>query len=189
MRHLIASRAGRRASVLALAAVPALASAATGSSTIRIPLEPMPRVSVAAVEGTRAFVAISVKGTRVRSYVCDGTLKRDPTIATWFKGRWDRNGRLRLRRHGHTLELSAVDEHGRIRGALDGEHAFTAEPARDPAAGLFRGRGDGLRATWIILPDRRKRGTFVPTRPPKCRIVAVLDADGTVRYVSTCAGA
>jgi hypothetical protein len=117
--------------------------------------------------------------------VCDGTLKRDPTISTWFRHRWDGRSRLTLRADGHTLEIDAVDQAGRVTGRLDGTHAFRAKATRAPA-GLFKGRGGRIRATWIILPNLRKRGTFIPTRPPKCRMVLVTSSSGQQQWVSVC---
>ena len=153
-------------------ALPLLLAAAS------IPLTPLPNARVGEVQGTRAFVAVSVDHGRVRVYVCDGTLKRDATIATWFKGRWDGRSPLTLKANGHTLRLRGAT------GSFDG-HAFRVKLAKNPA-GLWDGRDGKLRTTWIVLANRRMRGTFVPTRPPRCRVVAVTGPNGDVRYVSTC---
>jgi hypothetical protein len=171
-------------SLLVLAAVAACASSASGSREIRIPLKPLPDVSVGRVEGTRAFVAVSVHGHRLRVYVCDGTRRRDPTISVWFGRRWDGRSPVRLRRNGHTLSIDAVGADGRITGRLDGTHAFTADPA-DAPAGLFKGHRGRRRETWIVLPGLQKRGTMIPTRKA-CRFVLVTGPNGTQQWVSIC---
>jgi hypothetical protein len=158
-----------------LLAVPAASAAAP----TRIPLEPLPQTSVGRVDGTRAFIGVSLRGDRLRVYACDGTLKRDPTISVWFRSRWDGRSLLVLRRDGHTLRLRPS-----LRGRLDG-HAFRTRRATMPA-GLFRGRHKRLRTTWIVLRNGHKRGTFVPTRPPKCRVVLVTGSNGQQQWVSVC---
>ncbi len=145
-----------------------------------LPLTPLPGARVGEVQGTRAFVAVSLDHGRVRVYVCDGTLERDATLATWFKGRWDGHRPLVLKAGGHTLRLRGAT------GSVDG-HAFRVRRAKRPA-GLWDGRCGRFRTTWIALPGGRLRGTFVPTRPPKCRVITVTGPNGDVRYVSTCGG-
>ena len=147
-------------------------------AAVTVPLTPLPDARVGEVQGTRAFVAVSVDHGRVRVYVCDGTLKRDPTIATWFKGRWDGRGPLTLKAGGHTLRLRGS------KGSVDG-HAFRLRRAKAPA-GLWDGRRGKFRATWIVLSPKRMRGTFVNPRPPKCRVIAVTGPNGDVRYVTSC---
>ena len=142
---------------------------------LRIPLDPLPQASVGRVAGTGAFVAVSREGGRLRVYVCDGTLKRDARTSVWFRGR---AGARTLRSGGHTLTLDGN------RGRFDGR-PFTLRRAQAPA-GLFQGTTDGTTATWIVLPDRAKRGTFVPTRPPKCRVVLVTNSSGQQQWVSVC---
>jgi hypothetical protein len=164
---------------LALAVALVAAAPAAAGPRIHIPLEPLPATSVGRVDGTRAFIAASLRGDRLRVYVCDGTLRRDPTISTWFRHRWDARHALVLRRGGHTLRLRPD-----LSGRLDG-HAFRLRGATMPA-GLFRGRHEGLRTTWIVLRNGRKRGTFIPTRPPRCRVVLVTGSNGQAQYVTIC---
>jgi hypothetical protein len=152
---------------------------ASAAARTRIPLEPLPETSVGRVAGTRAFIAISLRGDRLRAYVCDGTLERDPTISTWFRSRWVGRTPLTLRRGGHTLRVTPG-----LRGRLDG-HRFRTR-AVDAPAGLFRGRHKRLRTTWIVLRNGHKRGTFVPTRPPKCRFVLVTSSNGQQQWVTVC---
>lgn len=155
-----------------------LAAAPAASARTRIELAPLPETSVGRVTGTSAFIGISLRGDRLRAYVCDGTLKRDPTISTWFRSRWDGRSPLTLRRDGHTLRLRAG-----LRGRLDG-HRFRTRRATMPA-GLFRGRHKRLRATWIVLASGKKRGTIVSTRKP-CRFVLVTGPNGQQQWVSVC---
>jgi hypothetical protein len=175
-----------RRSVLVILVVSAAAAwaAAAEAFTTRITLEPLPGVSAGRVEGTRAFIALSLKGDRLRVYVCDGKLKRDPTISTWFKGRWDGRSALTLRAGGHTLDIDPVGDDSRVTGHLDGTRAFTVRPVKSPA-GLFKGREGRIAATWIILPGREKRGTMVSTRKP-CRFVLVTGPNGQQQWVSVC---
>jgi hypothetical protein len=168
---------------VALAAL-TLAGTASAAPAHRIPLSPLPDASVGRVDGTRAFIALSVKDGKLRVYVCDGTLKRDPTISTWFRHRWDGRRALTVRAGGHTLKIDATRRDGRITGRLDGAR-FTATAAKG-LAGLFKGRDATLRTTWIVLPGRAKRGTFIPTRPPKCRFVQVTTSSGQLQWVSVC---
>ena len=164
---------------LALAIAFVAAAPAAAAPPVRIPLEPLPETSVGRVDGTSAFIAISLRGERLRAYVCDGTLTRDPTISTWFRARWDGERPLTLRRGGHTLRVTP-----RLRGRFDG-HRFRTR-AVDAPAGLWRGRHERLRTTWIVLRNGKKRGTFIPTRPPKCRFVLVTGPNGQQQWVSVC---
>ena len=167
----------------ALAAL-ALACTASAAPVNRIPLSPLPDASVGRVAGSRAFIALSVKDGKLRVYVCDGTLKRDATISTWFRHHWDGRRALTVRAGGHTLKIAAVRRDGRITGRLDGAR-FTAKAAKG-LAGLFKGRDTQLRTTWIVLPSHAKRGTFIPTRPPKCRVVLVTGSSGQQQWVTVC---
>jgi hypothetical protein len=160
-----------------------LALSLTALSLVHVVSAPLPHVSAGRVSGTRAYVALSLDHGRLRAYVCDGTPRREPTVARWLRGRWDGHSPLTLRGGRVVLRIERVAR-GRVRGRVGG-HRFTARPAHG-AAGLFDGRGDGVRATWIALDRRHIRGTFVPARPPRCKVVAVTAADGSVRYVSTC---
>jgi hypothetical protein len=110
--------------------------------------------------------------------VCDGTLKSDPTISVWFKRPHGDGSAVTLRRQGHVLRLR-----GRT-GSLDG-HAFRLRPAKG-VAGLFKGRHGRMRVTWIVLRNGHKRGTFIPTRPPKCRFVLVTGPNGGQQWVQVC---
>jgi hypothetical protein len=161
---------------------------ADAAKPLRIVGRPLPAVSAGRVPGTRAFVALSRSRGRLRAYICDGTLKRRPTVARWLRARWDGRSPLMVASGRVTLRIEGAGGHGRIRGhvVIAGRaHAFTARRVSVPA-GLYDGRTRGIRATWIALDQKHLRGTFVPTRPPRCRIVVVTASDGTARYVSIC---
>ena len=121
-------------------------------------------------------------------YVCDGTSRRAATISQWFRGSWDRRAPVTLRAGGRTLRLRPPGPDGRISGRLiqDGtSNTFTVTPATGPA-GLYDIRRGSLRATWVMLPDRRVRGVMIDPRPRKCRPVQVTLADGTTQIVTVC---
>ena len=139
------------------------------------PVTELPNASVGRVEGTRAFIALSVSGDRVRVYVCDGTPTRRATVSQWFKGRWDGRSPLRLRAGGHVLRIESART-----GQFDGKR-FRVRPATG-AAGVFERTKQPLAGAWIALDERRVRGTFVPTRPPK-RCFPVQQADGSTLIV------
>jgi len=143
-----------------------------------LPLTPLPDARVGPVNGTRAFVAVSLDQGRVRVYVCDGTVRRDPTVSAWFTGRWNGRARLTLKAGGHTLTLRGTT------GSFDG-HAFRLRRAKPPA-GLWDGRHGKERATWIVDNAGRIRGAMVSPRPRKCRPVLVTSSNGTQQYVTVC---
>ena len=60
------------------------------------PVVTLPNTSVGRVEGTQAFIGLSLDGDRLRVYVCNGTAKRKATLSQWFKGRWDGRAALTL---------------------------------------------------------------------------------------------
>jgi hypothetical protein len=157
---------------------------ASVSDDVRIRLNPLPGAHVGRVDGTRAFIAVSLQNGRLRVYICDGTLRRDPTISTWFRSRWGGRKALTLHSDGHTLRLRPVAQDGSIAGRLDRAHRFRVKPAHTPA-GLFKGRKGRLRTTWVVLPGLHKRGTFIPTRPPRCRVVLVSTSSGST-WVTVC---
>ena len=169
------------------AAAPA---APTADRAAPLRLKAVSNSQVGRVDGTRAFIAVSFDGRRVRVYVCDGTLKRRATIAQWFSARWDGGTPLRLVRNGITVRLDPVAAEGRISGeltAFSGPHSFTVEPASGPA-GLYDGRAGRARDTWIVQPDGSLRGAMACPRPPRrrCRVVVVTMANGETREEVRC---
>jgi hypothetical protein len=157
-------------------------------------MKALPDSQVGRVAGTRAYIAASYDGKRLRVYVCDGTRERKATISQWFKARWDGRTPLTLVRNGIELKLDPVDADGRITGeltAFSGPHAFAVEPASGPA-GLYDGtdtRGrDSVRSTWIVLADGSIRGAMACPRPPRlrCRVVTVTLTNGQTREEVRC---
>ena len=158
---------------------------------------------VGTVSGTRAFVAIVERGSRVTAYVC-----YSGRIAQWFDGTVSA-GRSKITSSGGYV-LQVRFGHGRATGSLrfpgkaGALHHFTAASDARPA-GLWRGAktvdGKTFVGGWIILPDGRQRGEILlgstdvgspilnaddpkvpgsdPKEPPKCAcaviaIIAVL---------------
>jgi hypothetical protein len=56
--------------------------------------------------------------------------------------------------------------------------------ATQPGEPAWLREHDGAR--WVVLADGSVRGTFVLTRPPKCRFVLVTSSNGTQQWVSVC---
>jgi hypothetical protein len=142
--------------------------------------------------GTRAYIALSFDGKRLRIYVCDGHGRRVATISKWLTGRWDGGSPIMLVRDGVEVRIDQLHDDGRISGtvrAFSGPHPFTVEPATGPA-GLYDGidRTNKLRATWIVRPDRSIRGNIIPTRPPRrvCRMHTFILSDGTTTERVVC---
>ncbi len=152
---------------------------------------------VGTVSGTRAFVAVVERGSRVTAYVCDSR-----RIAQWFEGTVSA-GRSRITsRGGYVLQVRF--RHGAATGSLrfpgkrGALHHFTAASAARPA-GLWRGSktvdGTTFVGGWILLPDGRQRGEILsgstdvgspilnaddpkvpvsdPKEPPKCACVVI----------------
>jgi hypothetical protein len=173
----------------------AAAGPAAGPTADPVRLKLLPNSKVGRVAGTRAYIALSFDGRRLRAYVCDGTRGRPGTISQWLDARWDGHSPITLRRNGIEVRIDAVHADGRVTGrltAFSGPHAFTVEPASGPA-GLYDGTDSArphhrLRATWIVLADRSIRGAFACPRPPKkrCRVVTVTLADGTSQEQVRC---
>ena len=157
----------------------------------------VPRLGyVGRVPGTKAFVGVVVRGTRVTAYVCDGR-----TLARWFEGTV-RDERARLRsKSGGRLTLKVVSAR-RARGVLrlpgSKRHRFAAAAARG-RAGLFRDERDVTRSGrprraltgWVRLNDGRVRGATATSRyrieQPSRGITLVLDAatGGTISSPSS----
>ncbi len=174
----------RRLTLVAVAATLLGLVLASSALAARGPLKALPNASVGKVDGTRAFVALSVTHGRVRAYVCDGTLRRDPTISQWFKGRWDGRSAVALSAGGLRLRVDAGGRTGEL--IQDGtSNTFRLRPVEAPA-GLFERTKAPLRSSWIVMPNRSKRGNFVPTRPPRCRLILVTSSSGQAQWVTIC---
>ncbi len=196
MRRRIIRRASSAVALLALLiGVPGGSAAASQQAHIA--------GYVGTVSGTRAFVAVVERGSRVTAYVCDSG-----RIAQWFEGTVSAGRSKITSRGGYVLQVTFG--HGRATGSLrfpgkaGALHHFTAASDARPA-GLWRGSktvdGKTFVGGWIILPDGRQRGEILlgstdvgspilsaddpkvpvsnPKEPPKCAcaviaIIAVL---------------
>lgn len=168
---------------------------ATAAPAARPFMTLVPDSKVGQVGGTRAYIAASYAGGRLRVYVCDGDGRRPATISRWLTRRWDGRSPTTLVGGGIEVRILHLHADGRISGTLrafSGPHPFTVEPAAGPA-GLYDGidRGGRLRATWIVRADGTVRGAIVPTRPPRkvCRVITVTLADGTIQERVACCDA
>jgi hypothetical protein len=118
---------------------------------------------VGTVSGTRAFVAVVERGSRVTAYVCDSG-----RIAQWFEGTVSAGRSKITARGGYVLQVRFG--HGPATGSLrfpgktGALHHFTAASDARPA-GLWRGSktvdGKTFVGGWIILPDGRQRGEIL----------------------------
>jgi hypothetical protein len=84
----------------------------------RLKLDPLPNVKAGRVAGTRAFIALSLDGTRLRAYLCDGTLERKPTVGKWFRGRWHGRSPLTLKTGELEVHVDAVAPDGVVTGRV-----------------------------------------------------------------------
>ena len=170
---------------------------AAGSLSAPASAADVPRLGyVGRVAGTKAFVGVVVRGSRVTAYVCDGR-----KLARWFEGTL-RGERARLRgRSGGRLTLKVVSAR-RARGVLrlPGRKRlrFAASAARG-RAGLFRdertvtrsGRPRRALTGWVRLNNGRVRGATATSRyrieQPSRGITVVLDAatGGTISSPSS----
>ena len=140
---------------LAAFAATAIALAVSPSAHAQCaPVDPLPNPSVGRVDGTRAFLGVSLDGKRLRAYVCDGTAKRKATILQWFNGRRDGRRPLRLRAGGHLLQITSRRAGGVIRGRL--------LPCVRAASGQRERRRRGYREA--ISPANSPRGSLARAR-------------------------
>jgi|SRR5215218_6291528 len=114
------------------------AGAARGS---RAPLKLVQERRPGRIEGTQAFIALTLDGQRLRAYVLDGTAGRRPRIARWLDDSWGGRSPRTFVRDGVELQIDEVDAGGRVTGrlwAFGRPHAFSVEPARG-TGGLYDG--------------------------------------------------
>ena len=118
---------------------------------------------VGTVSGTRAFVAVVERGSRVTAYVCDSG-----RIAQWFEGTVSAGRSKITSRGGYVLQVrfgrGPATGSLRFPGKAGALHHFTAASDARPA-GLWRGSktvdGKTFVGGWIILPDGRQRGEIL----------------------------
>ena len=152
-----------------------IAALAAGSAAAK----PSRTVAVGKVQGTEAYLAVTYDGHRLRAYACNGSARRLPTISAWFEAPWDGRSAISVSVGGHTLKLD-----GPTSGRLDG-HRFKLERASAPA-GLYERTSGTTTETSVVLANGEIRGTMVPTRPPRCRVVLVTSSSGQQQSVTVC---
>lgn len=126
------------------------------------------RTYIGTAQGTAAFVAVVVDGSRAMAYVCDGMpgepVGSVPTVQAWFNGSSDgtavnvtqASGQLQLR-------LTDTDMTGTLTLAGGRALPVTGRAAAGDA-GLYRAEvtGSGAKgvAGWILAADGQQRGGF-----------------------------
>jgi hypothetical protein len=126
------------------------------------------RTYVGTAQGTAAFVAVVVDGSRAMAYVCDGVpdepVGTAPSVQAWFNGSSDgtavnvtqASGQLQLR-------LTDTDMTGTLTLAGGRALPVTGRAAAGDA-GLYRAEATGSGAKgvagWILAADGQQRGGF-----------------------------
>lgn len=124
------------------------------------------RSYVGSAQGTAAFVAVVVDGSRALAYVCDGVpgepLGTTPTVQEWFNGPSDGRA-VSVTQAGGQLQLRLTDTD--MSGTLtlaDGRVMQVIGRATTGDAGLYRAEsaGSGAKAVagWILAADGQQRG-------------------------------
>lgn len=124
------------------------------------------RTYVGTAQGTAAFVAVVVDGTRALAYVCDG-LPANPTgtvpsVQAWFNGPSD-GKTMDLKQPAGRLQLRLID--AEMTGTVtltDGREVTVTGRLVTGDAGLYRaeaeGSGSKAVAGWILAADGQQRG-------------------------------
>lgn len=126
------------------------------------------RSYVGTAEGTGAYVAVVVDGTRALAYVCDGVpgapVGTTPTVQTWFNGPSDGKAVDVQQPDGRRLQLQLSDTAmtGTLTLAGGRSLAVTGRIAQGEA-GLYRAEttadaGASAVAGWILAADGSQRG-------------------------------
>lgn len=124
------------------------------------------RTYVGTVQGTAAFLAVVVDGSRALAYVCDGVpadpVGSPPTVQAWFNGPSDGKA-VEVNQPGERLQLRLTDTD--MTGTLalmDGRTASVTGRAVTGDAGLYRAEAAGSDskavAGWILAADGQQRG-------------------------------
>lgn len=124
------------------------------------------RTYVGTAQGTAAFVAVVVDGSRALAYVCDGVpgdpVGTPPTVQAWFNGSSDGTAVDVTQAAGQLhLRLTETDMSGTL--TLTGGRALPVTGrAVAGDAGLYRAEatGSGAKAVagWILAADGQQRG-------------------------------
>jgi hypothetical protein len=124
------------------------------------------RTYVGSAQGTAAFVAVVVDGSRALAYVCDGVpgepAGTTPTVQAWFNGQSDGTAVNVTQAAGQLqLRLTDTDMSGTLTLA-DGRVMQVTGRTVAGDAGLYRAEatGTGAKAVagWILAADGQQRG-------------------------------
>jgi hypothetical protein len=124
------------------------------------------RTYVGSAQGTAAFVAVVVDGSRALAYVCDGVpgdpVGTAPTVQAWFNGQSDGTTVNVTQAAGQLqLKLTDTDMSGTLTLA-DGRAMQVTGRTVTGDAGLYRAEatGSGAKAVagWILAADGQQRG-------------------------------
>jgi hypothetical protein len=124
------------------------------------------RTYVGTAQGTAAFVAVVVDGTRAFAYVCDGVpadpVGTVPSVQAWFNGPSD-GKTVNVKQPAGQLQLRLTD--AGMTGTVtltDGREVPLAGRAVAGDAGLYRAEAEGSGgkavAGWILAADGQQRG-------------------------------
>ncbi len=124
------------------------------------------RTYVGTAQGTPAFVAVVVDGTRALAYVCDGVpadpVGTVPSVQAWFNGPSD-GKTVSVKQPAGQLQLRLTD--AEMTGTVtlaDGREIPLTGRAVAGDAGLYRaeaeGSGSKAVAGWILAADGQQRG-------------------------------
>ncbi|XXX74629.1 hypothetical protein WMF30_43965 [Sorangium sp. So ce134] len=118
------------------------------------PEAPPPGISVGAVDGTDAVLAVVRGEGAVTLYVCGGASSY-ATMTRWFEGAEDPSGAFSLESGGWTATADPGGESGRLRTPEGAELAFRARPAAlDRIEGLYAAVDGGCRTGAVVFtPD------------------------------------
>ena len=141
---------------------PALAAAAPPSPAAAAAPAPVPAPAAAAFpsrvryvgdvtsEGSSIPIAVTVDGDKAKAYVCDGHHVEAWMQGTAATGTVDGSGRAGNHMAGH-LDGAQLTGTVHIKGRPDAP--FTASPATDGKAGIYRAAGLGRTTGWIVRGD------------------------------------
>ena len=124
------------------------------------------RTYVGMAQGTAAFVAVVVDGSRALAYICDGVpanpVGTPPTVQVWFNGSSD-GSVVNVKQPGGQLQLRLTETE--MTGTVtlsDGREVPVTGRAVAGDAGLYRAEATGSDAKavagWILAPDGQQRG-------------------------------
>ncbi len=101
-------------------------------------------------EGASIPIAVTVDGGKAKAYVCDGHHVEAWLQGTAATGAVDGSGRQGNHMTGH---LDGAQLSGTVHLAGRPDAPFTASPAADRKAGIYRAAGSGRTTGWIVRGD------------------------------------